>query len=127
MATPVAPSQPVYPTTCPRCSSQLQPVALDGQSAPWLCGQCRLGFFATELSADARRLYRPRHSDFGFGAPAIALRAAVDQEQAAARTRGTSLREDQLSLVPAASLKALKVTNQAFAALVAQAITARGA
>lgn len=125
---PVAPSQPTYQVSCPRCGGPLDPIALpDPQACPWRCPLCCLGWFAAELSPHARSLYRPVHNDFGFGGGRLSLVALVDQELAAAHVRGTSLREDQLSLVPIGALKVLKVRDASFAALIAQVLAAREA
>jgi len=123
-------SQPTYPTKCLACGHALDPVALDPDTAPWLCPVVHpglRGYWACELSSQAPA-YRSQHADFGFGAPAIALRALVDQEHAAAVTRGTSLREDQLGLVPAAvltRLSALPPGDAAFTAALTAALAPR--
>lgn len=122
-------TQPSYATKCLACGGPLSPVALDPDTAPWLCQiahQGLRGYWACELASQAPA-YRSQHSDFGFGAPAIALRALVDQEHAAAVTRGTSLREDQLGLVDAATLTRLStLTGDAtFAAAVKGALASK--
>ena len=96
---------PNHPVTCPKCGGQLQPVALDPNTAPWLCPICSRGFWASELTNESRALHRPNHDDFGF-AP-VALRASVELEIADAQTRGTSLREDQFTLTPTQVLDSL--------------------
>lgn len=119
-------TQPLYALMCPRCGGPLQPVALDAQSAPWLCGLCRLGFFASELSSTARAAYRPLHRDFGLGPMRRVLSGLVAQERAGAESRGTSLREDQLHLVPVRTLTMLRARDAAFAQRVQHVIAQRG-
>lgn len=86
-----------YLTSCPKCGGQLAPVALDPQTAPWLCASCGLGFFAAELSPAARSAYRPQFRDHGTSAHAIHL--ARDAELAEAHARGTSARDDQIGIL----------------------------
>ena len=78
---------------CPECGGQLQVVALDAQTAPWLCPGCGLGFFACELTSDSRARWGQR--TFTRGAHEAALVEAREAELDEARFRGTSLREDQ--------------------------------
>jgi hypothetical protein len=80
--------------TCPKCGAPLQPVALGPETAPWLCAGCSRGFFAAELTPEARAVYRPEHDDWGFTTRAP-IEAAVMLEISDAHDRGTSLREDQ--------------------------------
>lgn len=91
--------------TCPKCGAQLQPVALDPNTAPWLCRGCRRGFFACELTKEARAIYRPQHDDWGLGL--TPLHTPRSQEIAAAHQRGTSLREDQFVHTPISVLTSL--------------------
>jgi hypothetical protein len=89
---------PSYPTTCPKCGAQLQPVALDPYTAPWLCRICARGWWSAELSTSARSIYRQTHGDFGFSPERIAIQASIAIEIEEARVRGTSLREDHFTL-----------------------------
>ena len=87
---------PSYLTSCLQCGGQLAPVALDPQTAPWLCAPCGLGFFSAELSPAARSTYRPLFRDHGTGPDADAIHATRDAELAEAHVRGTSARLDQI-------------------------------
>ena len=112
---------PTYSTTCPKCGGQLAAVALDAQTAPWLCALCALGFWACELSSTARASFRPHHNDWGFGPERAGILTLIDQEIAEAHTRGTSLRDDQFNFVEPSFLSALKArarTNPAFKSLI---------
>ena len=103
MTTPPFPtpaSAPVVPAgsptePCPICGRPLAPVVLGPETAPWLCAGCHRGWFAAELSAEARAGWVSGQRCFHWRL-AARLRAAVDQEVAAARQRGTSVRPDQL-------------------------------
>lgn len=89
-----------YLTTCPSCGGQLVPHVGHAQSAPWLCQVCRHGFFACELSADARVFWRPTHRDFGFNAElGKVLHRGRQTEVGLASERGTCVRVDQVSLL----------------------------
>lgn len=93
-----------YTATCPCCGQQLAPVAQGPAAAPWLCAACCRGWWAAELTPDARAIYRPERDDFR---PHKDVRAAVATEAQLAIQRGSSLRSDQLSLVPPATLQAV--------------------
>lgn len=88
-----------YSTACPKCGAQLAPVALDPQTAPWLCAGCHRGYWAPELSTRAREAFRHGHDDWGIARPEW-LRLAVTAERDEAEARGTSLREDQFVHAP---------------------------
>ena len=76
--------------TCPSCGQPLVVVALGWDSAPWLCQGCSQGFWPSELTAESRKHWRREWRAFTWPEwPAIA--ASVDQDQARARERGTSL------------------------------------
>jgi len=107
-----------YSASCPRCSAGLTAVVQGPDSAPWLCRPCRRGWWAVELTAGSRAIYRKERDDFR---PALATRIAVEQEGALARARGTSMREDQVALVPAATLRAIAAgrISQNLAAVIA--------
>ena len=93
--------------TCPNCGSSLSPIALDPNTAPWLCSHCKLGWWSTEITPQARAAWHgPSRSFHWRNAPAI--RAAVDQERAEAQSRGTSLRIDQINLFDSTTLATLQ-------------------
>lgn len=52
-------------TSCPDDGSQLQAVALDANTPPWLCANCHRGWWNAELTASARARYNPLLRDFG--------------------------------------------------------------
>lgn len=122
-----------YQTSCPNCGAQLAPVALDPDTASWLCAHCALGWWTAELGAEARAAWRPQHRDFGHGPLARDIRAACHRERTEARTRGTSARLDQLALLDKATLDGLakRLANrpgiEAFVAAVEAAVKARSA
>lgn len=114
-----------YPTVCPNCGGQLEPVVLGPESAPWLCHGCGLGFWAAELRQSAAwdRGYRC------FGHAGMAARVeAVHAEAVQAVARGSSARPDQLALLPTAVLERLAQvsSDRTFVAQVQAALTARG-
>ena len=94
--------------SCPKCGKALQPVALGPETAPWLCADCARGYFAAELTTEARALYRPHRDDWGLGSP---LGTLVEKEVADAHLRGTSLREDQFIHTPTDVLTTLAKRN----------------
>lgn len=104
-----------YRTTCPKCGGPLEVVALDPDSAPWLCNVCHRAFWAAELTDVARDLYRPRHHDWGQGTPARAVRQSVQTEWLYAHARGTSLRADQLRIAHTEHLVGIRRSGLKFA------------
>jgi hypothetical protein len=108
----------IYATTCPDCGSALSPVAQAPTAAPWLCRQCARGWWAAELTPEARAQYRPSRKDFR---PHIAVRTAVEREAEVAVQRGTSLRLDQIALVHPTTLESIASIRLAtdFAAAIA--------
>lgn len=98
---------PNHPITCPKCGAQLQPVALDPYTAPWLCANDARGYWATELTTEARALFRPHHDDWGLSTVRVSMAASVELEIADAQARGTSLRPDQFTLTPTSVLSSL--------------------
>ncbi len=102
--TPPTPQAPTYATTCPKCGAQLQPVALDPLTAPWLCPISARGYWASELSASARAAYKPADDGWGFGASRVVIESGIVLEISDARGRGTSLRSDQFTVTPLAVL-----------------------
>ncbi|MDE2096452.1 MAG: hypothetical protein KGL39_04340 [Patescibacteria group bacterium] len=119
-----------YLDTCLKCGQRLVACALGPDTAPYLCVDCHQGWFVAELSEWARSRYRPEHGDFGLGTPAKAIRSAVEAELEEARTRGTSLREDQLPTAETALLKSVKFhpfVHPDFSAKVDAEIQRRGA
>lgn len=115
-----------YRTDCPKCGRTLAPTALGPDTAPWLCNDCHRGFWAAELTVQARSLYRQRFHDFGLGRPGLAVRAAVVAEHGGAMDRGTSLRPDQLPLAHKDHLSGLRDVSEDFAAAVAVELARRG-
>lgn len=118
MTTPLSPTQTAavqavttqpHVHTCPACGHPLQPVALDPDTAPWLCPPtgCRSGWWVSELTTQARNAYRHGNRDFGFGPHRGAIQAQVELERVAARQRGTSALPEQLPLLPSAELTRL--------------------
>lgn len=88
---------------CPRCGGALKAIALDWQTAPWLCAPCSRGWFQTEV--ENAHLYRHAFNDFGYFA---FIPEGVQAELAVARRNGTSLRVDQLFHVPPHVLTAIE-------------------
>lgn len=118
-----------YAVTCPACGGPLQPVALTPQDAPWLCAAtspCHRGFWATHLGVEGRKLYRKHHHDLGHGLASENLMRRIELERAAAHVRGTSLREDQLSIVSLEALKSIRPLGE-FKTLVEDEIARREA
>lgn len=116
-----------YSTKCPQCGGHLQPVALDAQTAPWLCNECHLGFWAVDLSTDARKSWG--HRGFVHDAGSQALHARRLQEHQDALVNGTSLREDQIGVAPLGVLQSALLgpnITPAFKALVQTQITNMG-
>jgi hypothetical protein len=75
-------------------------------------------------------MYQRRHRGFGSGAAAAALRDQVSADVAAAAARGTSALPEHLPLLPLSTLQRLAGQpglSAQFAALVAAAITSKGA
>lgn len=119
-----------YRTDCPKCGKPLAPVALDPDTAPWLCNECHRGFWSAELTDVARARYRHRHHDWGQGAPAQAIRRSVQTEWLQAHARGASLRPDQLRAAHKDHLIGLRDSgltfSDDFAEAVATELEARG-
>jgi hypothetical protein len=82
-------------------------VVLDPQCTPWVCRMCARGFWTSELTNAARKMYRPQYHDWGFGPEAVQLRQQVTMEVVDAMMRGTSLRPDLLPRVPRHTIEAL--------------------
>lgn len=93
-----------YHLNCPRCGSVLTHVALGPQHAPYLCRECQRGWWASELSQEARAAYSRANDDFERHA---GIRDAVLAEAALAHQRGTSLRPDQIDKVHEQTLTAI--------------------
>jgi hypothetical protein len=81
-----------YDIHCPQCGRLLTVVALDAQSAPWVCNECHLGFWAIELTDNARLHWGDK--SFERGSHEEWLRQEIKKEYEDAVERGTSLRED---------------------------------
>ena len=100
-----------YNTRCPNCAGQLYPVVLDPDSAPWLCVICRRAWWVSELSPEARLLWRHSHQDHGYGLPAKTLTQAREDERHEARQRGTSALPEHLALLPRVALEHLSTAR----------------
>lgn len=118
---------PTYRTTCPWCNGQLYPIAFTPDSAPWVCIICSHSWWATELSEDARKQFRPSFCDFGFGPVFEALHEKVLAEREEARARKTSARSDQIQSLPLPVLRHLPQGDDEFGALVKREITRKSA
>ncbi len=105
-------TSPTYLTDCPRCGQQLQPHAGQPESTPWVCSDCKLGFWVEQLKRDARMHYRSHTHDWGYGDHVKPLRQAVELEIAHAVKRGTSAREDQLSILTVTQLEHIKTRKK---------------
>lgn len=126
------PAGPSYLTSCPNCGAQLQPVLLDPTVAPWVCvvPACRRGWFACELTAEARKAWVSAHRSHTPTFRQATLDAALAAELAGAHARGSSARPEQLAVLDLASLNtlaALVPPGGSFHAQVQAAITARQA
>lgn len=89
---PRAARVPLPTPPCPLCGQPLAPVALDGQTPPWLCATDSRGFWPSELEAAA--LLDPVRRDFGRVSRAVVAAARGDAD--AARIRGTGVGPDLL-------------------------------
>lgn len=116
---------PNYRLTCLWCNGALYPVAYDPDSAPWLCVICAHSWWAAELTEEARKRFRPAYCDFGVGLPLLELQAQVELERDEARMRKTSVRFDQVQLLPLSILKHLPQEGE-FGDLVRLEITRKG-
>ena len=76
---------------CPRCGSPLIGIDLHPAHAPWICQECGIGWFASELVEEARVAYRSERHD--FGRLTIQIRDNVRQELEASYARAAALRE----------------------------------
>lgn len=88
-------------TACPNCGYALHPVVLYADSAPWLCDVCCRGWFVAELTQPTTWVKMLQCHTYEAWP---ALSATLDQEVAAARTRGTSVIVDQVGLLALAQL-----------------------
>ena len=95
-----------YLATCPECGATLQAVVLDPDTPPWVCTICHLGWWVSELQTPVRSEWDSRTRSFHFRS-LPALREAITQERATAAVLGTSVRVDQLNLLPLTALQAL--------------------
>lgn len=98
-----------YHRHCPICGAALVPNATNPYTAPWRCDVCLISWWVSELTQEARAAFRVRQEDWGTlnSASHKAVRAAVHEELARALIRGTSVRQDQLGLIPPATLTAI--------------------
>lgn len=118
---------PTYRLTCLYCNGALYPVFFTPESAPWLCPICSHSWWAAELSEPARARFRPATCDFGIGPGLLELQELVHQEREVARARGTSVRADQLQLLPLYILRNLPLpTTEKFGDLLKLEIIRKG-
>ncbi len=119
---------PNYRLTCLYCNGALYPVFFMPESAPWLCTICHHSWWATELSEQARKMFRPALCDFGINYDLVdTLHKAVFMERDNARARGTSVRTDQLQLLPLHILQRLpRPTMESFGEMIQLEITRKG-
>lgn len=118
---------PSYRLTCLYCNGALYPVFFTAESAPWLCVVCSHSWWAAELSEKARIRFRPALCDFGLGAELLELQNLVLHEREAARARGSSVRSDQLQLLPLYILQRLpRPTTEGFGELLRLEIARKG-
>lgn len=117
---------PTYRVTCPYCNGQLYPIAFTPESAPWACSICHYAWWASELTEEARKIFRPFYADFGFGPKTVELQEKVQAEREEARVRGTSVRMDQLQLLPANILRRLPESETDFGDFLKLEITRKG-
>ena len=96
-----------YPLTCPKCGATLQPVALDAFTAPWLCPIDSLGFWAAELTVEARALFNIETNSRDSSPESETVGEACYVERDDAQLRGTSLRLDQITFTSIIELKYL--------------------
>lgn len=118
---------PAYRVTCPYCNGVLYPAAFTPESAPWFCSICHYSWWAAELTEDARKQFRPALCDFGVGPKLLELQEKVLAEREEARARGTSVRHDQVQLMPLYILKQLPgPTTESFSQIVKIEIARKG-
>lgn len=117
---------PNYRLTCPYCNGALYPAVFTPESAPWVCVICHYAWWAAELSEEARKRFRPALCDFGIGPGLHELQEKVLAERDEARTHGTSVRSDQVQLLPLQQLKQIPPQPNAFGDLVKIEITRKG-
>lgn len=74
-------ADPVVRTDCPNCGAQLTPVTgPGGDTPPWVCHLCRLGWWCAELTADAREAWQSCTQTFRWDALA-GIQAAIVLER----------------------------------------------
>ena len=119
---------PTYRVTCPYCNGHLYPAFFTPESAPWLCSICHNAWWASELTEQARKLFRPALCDFGIDyGLRDTLEKTVITERDDARARGTSVRSDQLQLLPLSILQRIpRPTTEGFGGLLQLEITRKG-
>ena len=98
-----------YHRLCPLCGGQLTAIAGAPTTPPWGCFVCRQAWHVGELTQEARACFRREQRDWGYPGTKghERVRKAVQIEREEAHVRGTSLRTDQIGLVPKATLLAL--------------------
>lgn len=119
-----------YSTRCPNCGRSLKPFSGTWECAPWICDNCFRGFWAVELTAEARSRYRAPFHDWGLdGAWNEKFRANREWERQQARIRGTSTIEEHFALLSSREMDALakRRLSPEFAQKLALARRVRGA
>jgi hypothetical protein len=87
--------------SCPNCGAELAPTthSFAPDVAPWICNKCLQGWFPSELTDQARALWRPTHRDFGFDQDRVSIEIAVGGDRQAAAQRGVNTLPDQVPLL----------------------------
>lgn len=117
---------PAYRLTCPYCNGALYPAVFTPESAPWVCVICHNAWWAAELTEEARKRFRPALCDFGIGPGLLELQQQVLEERDQARAHGTSVRSDQIQLLPLPVLQRLQLQEDAFGDAVRNEISRKG-
>jgi transposase-like protein len=69
--------------TCPNCGGALTgPTFVNFATPPYVCHACHRIWWTAELTPAARAAWRPQFLDYGYGAPAQAVVAAIAAERA---------------------------------------------
>ncbi len=84
---------------CLHCGAPLQWTALAPDVTPWVCLICHHGYWHSEVTAESRQAYNPAIKYWEPDYQPV-LHQAIDQERTHAVMRGSSLRPDQIGLVP---------------------------
>lgn len=95
---------PNYLLDCPDCGQQLSSHVGTPESTPWICNVDNVGFWVSELGGLSRSRYKGK-LNWGYGDHNKVIRSERQLEYLAAVSRGTSAREDQLSILSIEQLK----------------------